>query len=284
MPPSMGSAMTSEPKPADLHRRLPGYTPTRLVELSGVAVPAAARVFIKLETHRFGLPSFKVLGASWAVANRVAGWLGADAPSTPTDLDALRGTLDRRGRRPMLVAATDGNHGRAVAWSAARLGCPAQVFVPAGTAEARRAAIAGEGATVHVVDGDYDETVVAAARRAREDDDTLLVQDTAVPGIETGVARVVEGYTTIFEELAAQLPAGAPEPLVLVVPVGVGSLAVAVGEDADTLEEVHEPFLIQSGFLHRTPRGRVATDRAYRHLGLARPPGEAGAQGGLFEG
>jgi Holliday junction DNA helicase RuvB len=69
-------------------------------------------------------------------------------------------------------------------------------------------------------------------------------------------------------------------------PVGVGSLAVAVGEDADTLEEVHEPFLIQSGFLHRTQRGRVATARAYAHLGLpGRPPGEAeGDQAGLFEG
>jgi Holliday junction DNA helicase RuvB len=69
-------------------------------------------------------------------------------------------------------------------------------------------------------------------------------------------------------------------------PVGVGSLAVAVGEDADTLEEVHEPFLIQSGFLHRTHRGRVATARAYTHLGLpGRPPEEAGGhQPELFEG
>ncbi len=69
-------------------------------------------------------------------------------------------------------------------------------------------------------------------------------------------------------------------------PVGVGSLAVAVGEDPDTLEEVHEPFLIQSGFLHRTSRGRVATERAYRHLGIAggppRTPGDD--QERLFEG
>jgi Holliday junction DNA helicase RuvB len=69
-------------------------------------------------------------------------------------------------------------------------------------------------------------------------------------------------------------------------PVGVGSLAVAVGEDADTLEEVHEPFLIQSGFLHRTQRGRVATARAYAHLGLpGRPPDlPRGDQPELFEG
>jgi Holliday junction DNA helicase RuvB len=51
-------------------------------------------------------------------------------------------------------------------------------------------------------------------------------------------------------------------------PVGVNSLAVAVGEEPDTIEEVHEPFLIMEGYLNRTPQGRVATDRSYRKLGL----------------
>ena len=54
-------------------------------------------------------------------------------------------------------------------------------------------------------------------------------------------------------------------------PVGVGTIAAAVGEDADTLEEVYEPFLVQHGFLQRTPRGRVATAQAFRHLGYAPP-------------
>jgi Holliday junction DNA helicase RuvB len=49
-------------------------------------------------------------------------------------------------------------------------------------------------------------------------------------------------------------------------PVGLNSLAVAVGEDAETLEEIYEPFLIQEGLLDRTPRGRVATETAYRHF------------------
>ncbi|HZA26115.1 MAG TPA: Holliday junction DNA helicase RuvB C-terminal domain-containing protein, partial [Actinomycetota bacterium] len=52
-------------------------------------------------------------------------------------------------------------------------------------------------------------------------------------------------------------------------PVGLNTLAVAVGEDAGTLEEVYEPYLLKLGFLQRTPRGRVATDLAYRHLGQA---------------
>jgi len=58
-------------------------------------------------------------------------------------------------------------------------------------------------------------------------------------------------------------------------PVGLGTLAVAVGEDAGTLEEVYEPYLIQQGFLERTPRGRTATPAAYRHFGF-RPGGEPG--------
>jgi Holliday junction DNA helicase RuvB len=54
-------------------------------------------------------------------------------------------------------------------------------------------------------------------------------------------------------------------------PVGLSSLAVAVGEERQTLEEVHEPFLIQLGFLKRTPQGRMATPLAYRHFGLNAP-------------
>ncbi len=54
-------------------------------------------------------------------------------------------------------------------------------------------------------------------------------------------------------------------------PVGVGTIAVAVGEEVETVEEVAEPFLVRAGLLARTPRGRVATPAAWDHLGLARP-------------
>ncbi len=56
-------------------------------------------------------------------------------------------------------------------------------------------------------------------------------------------------------------------------PVGLSTLAVAVGEEADTIEDVYEPYLLQQGFVMRTPRGRVATDAAYAHLGLERAGG-----------
>ena len=53
-------------------------------------------------------------------------------------------------------------------------------------------------------------------------------------------------------------------------PVGISTIATAVAEDAGTIEEVYEPFLIQEGFLVRTPRGREATDLAYSHLNIKR--------------
>lgn len=59
-------------------------------------------------------------------------------------------------------------------------------------------------------------------------------------------------------------------------PVGLNTLAVAVAEEAETLEEIYEPYLIQEGFLDRTPRGRSATPRAYKHLGVIESPADSG--------
>ena len=57
-------------------------------------------------------------------------------------------------------------------------------------------------------------------------------------------------------------------------PVGVATIGAAIGEDASTIEEVYEPYLVQNGFLQRTPRGRVATPQAYRHFGYTPPSGQ----------
>lgn len=62
-------------------------------------------------------------------------------------------------------------------------------------------------------------------------------------------------------------------------PVGISTIATACGEEAETIEEVYEPFLIQEGYLQRTPRGREATRKAYQHLKIAPPP----QAGSLFE-
>jgi diaminopropionate ammonia-lyase len=138
------------------------------------------------------------------------------------DVDDLRG-LSPRLDGLTLVTATDGNHGRAVARVARLLGLDARILIPAGTAAARIEAIAGEGATVDIVDGSYDDAVGRSAGLAS--DDHLVISDTSWPGYEEVPGWVADGYTTIFAELAEQLPGGVP-PLVAI-QIGVGALASA---------------------------------------------------------
>jgi diaminopropionate ammonia-lyase len=175
-------------------------------------------VLVKDESARLGLPAFKVLGASWAVARLVSGRTGA-----ALNLDSLQDAAATSGLR--LVTATDGNHGRAVAHLAALLGLPATVFVPAVMSTRAADAIAAEGADVVRTDGDYDATVVAAAAFAADQPDRELVQDTAWEGYEQVPRWIVEGYSTLLEEIDEQL--GRVYDLIAV-PVGVGSLAQAV--------------------------------------------------------
>ncbi|MFE1949281.1 diaminopropionate ammonia-lyase [Streptomyces sp. NPDC059524] len=196
------------------HRTLPEYAPTPLPEFPSLAEElGVGRVFVKDESNRLGLPAFKALGASWAVHRA---------------LEAR--AADGGGRGPVtLVTATDGNHGRAVARTARVLGQYAHVFVPQGVHPGAVAAIVTEGARVTEVAGDYDEAVRLAAGAA-EGPDAILVQDTAWPGYERIPGWIVEGYSTLCAEIDEQLAtAGAAEgPDLVVVPVGVGSLAQAV--------------------------------------------------------
>ena len=225
-PAARTAAVTAPPRaPLGLHRRLPGYAATPLADAPALAVAnGVERVWVKDESSRLGLPSFKVLGASWAAYRALAARLGRD-PEPWVSLDELRQTL--APLRPLTLAtATDGNHGRAVARIAALLGLDADVYVPKGTATARIAAIEAEGARVTVVDGDYDRAVASAAATAG--DRCLAIQDVGWPGYEQVSAWVVEGYGTIFWEVDAQLAArGEEAPDVVVIPVGVGGLAAA---------------------------------------------------------
>ena len=190
------------------HQGLPGYAPTPLTEVPALAAElGAGRVFVKDESARMGLAAFKVLGASWAV-HRI--------------LSVRPGHEDIQ-----LVTASDGNHGRALAWMARRGGQHARVFVPSGVHPDAIAAIQAEGAQVTPVDGSYDEAVRQAAKAAREPA-AVLVQDTAWGGYEQVPGWIVEGYATLFAEIDAQLDqARAAPPGLVVIPAGVGSLAQA---------------------------------------------------------
>jgi diaminopropionate ammonia-lyase len=182
---------------AAFHAALPGYAPTPVHALSAVAADLGLRsVLVKDESDRLGLPSFKILGASWAAER------------------ALREAPDTR----MLVAASAGNHGRAVARVAAMRGLACRIFLPARSLPSRREAIAAEGADVVVVGGSYADAV-ARAEAAGDQPAALVLADVG----RGGPARwVIDGYATLFAEAARQ----AAYDLVIV-PVGVGSLGAA---------------------------------------------------------
>jgi len=216
----------SGPDALEFHRSLPGYAPTELLEAPGIASSLGVdRVWIKDESERFGLPSFKILGASWAVYRSLCAYL--EHPHDPVvSLEELRSRLEVR--LPLtLVAATDGNHGRAVARMARLLGLGAHVLVPEAIAAARVDAIKGEGARVTVVAGAYDDAVARSAEEA--DQRNLVISDTAWSGYERVPAWVVEGYRTIGWEIEHRLSElGTKTPNTVAVQIGVGGLAAAI--------------------------------------------------------
>jgi diaminopropionate ammonia-lyase len=218
-------APAASPDALAFHRKLPGYTRAPLVAAPGVAAKLGVRqVWVKDESSRLGLPAYKILGASWATYRALDERFGPFAPWET--LPELAARLHSHG--PLtLVAATDGNHGRAVARMARWLDIGADIFVPRDMAPARREAISSEGAQVTVVDGSYDQAVEASARLA--DDKRLVISDTAWEGYERIPAWVIEGYATIFHEIDAQLSErGAGQPDLVAAQMGVGALAAAV--------------------------------------------------------
>jgi len=215
--------------PLAFHRRLPGYAPTPLVEAKSLAAAlGVGTIWVKDESSRLGLPAFKILGASWAVAYAIEQWMGEQGVVLAPWDDISELATQLAPLRPlMLVAATDGNHGRAVAHMARLLGLAAHVFVPLGTVEARIDALREEGAQVSVIDGTYDDAVAASAELAGPR--SLVISDTAWPGYQDIPRQVIAGYSTIFWEIDAQLAQhGASQPDLVLVQIGVGALAAAV--------------------------------------------------------
>ena len=215
---------TPDRGPLRLHRRLPGYGETPLVDAPRLAdVLGVGKVFVKDESGRLGLPAFKVLGASWAVYRALEERLGDGGFGDWEEVGELRARLEPL--RPLsLVAATDGNHGRAVARVARLLDLGAKIFVPGNMAAARQEAIIGEGAEVVVVDGTYDEAVERSA-----EEEGLLISDMSWPGYERIPSWVIEGYSTMLWEIDDELRRRNEEwPDLVVVQVGVGAFAAAV--------------------------------------------------------
>ena len=210
---------------AAFHRSLPGYASTPLLPATGLAQRwGVGEVLVKDESARLGLPAFKILGASWAVAHAVPAAVGRRPAGSWED---LQDAADGSGLT--LVTATDGNHGRALAHLARLLGLDARIYTPDGVGAPALEAIRAEGAELVEHGGVYDDAVREATASIGERE--LLVQDTAWDGYEQIPALINEGYATLFAEIDDALDGTAGGPLtsrdLLVVPTGVGSLLQA---------------------------------------------------------
>ena len=188
------------------HRSLPGYQPTPLYSLSSLAGGLnIGELWVKDESERMGLKAFKVLGASYAISKMLDG-LSKDA---------------------VFCTATDGNHGKAVAWSARMAGRHSIIFMPASSVESRIHNIENEGAKVIVVGGDYDDAVHMAKEKASEKG-WILVQDTSWDGYTDIPVNIMAGYSTVFREMEDTLhKPGEPAFDVVFLKAGVGSWAAS---------------------------------------------------------
>ena len=212
-------------KAQTFHRSFPQYTVTPLAQLDGMAAQLGlGSLSVKDESYRFGLNAFKVLGGSFAMARYIAGEMGRDV--SELSYDYLTSQDFRRDfGQATFFTATDGNHGRGVAWAANKLGQKSVVHMPKGSAKSRFDNIAKEGAQVTIEEVNYDDCVRMAAAEAAQTEHGVVVQDTAWEGYEEIPSWIMQGYGTMAGEAAEQL---GEKPTHVFVQAGVGSLAGAV--------------------------------------------------------
>ncbi len=210
------------------HRSFPQYAETPLVRLDALAKRLGVKgVYIKDESFRFGLNAFKVLGGSYAIAKYIANLTSRDVSEMSYERLTSKALRDEIGRITFFTA-TDGNHGRGVAWAANKLGQKAVVYMPKGSSTTRLENILAEGAEASIIGGNYDDAVRLAALESAKLPGSVVVQDTAWDGYEEIPGWIMQGYGTMAAEADRQLEAYGAAPTHLFVQAGVGSLAGAV--------------------------------------------------------
>ena len=216
-------------KANEFHKSFPQYSVTPLQKLSALASYLGVKgIYCKDESYRFGLNAFKVLGGSYAMGRYIAKELGRDISQLPYNVLSSDKLREEFGQATFFTA-TDGNHGRGVAWAAKRLGQKAVVRMPKGTTKTRFDNIAKEGAEVTIEEVNYDACVRMAAAEAAKTEHGIIVQDTAWAGYEEIPSWIMQGYGTLVLEADKQLKEnGIDRPTHVFVQAGVGSLAGAV--------------------------------------------------------
>ena len=207
------------------HRSFPQYSRTPLARLNNLAEHlGVGNIWVKDESYRFGLNAFKVLGGSYALGKYLAGRLNMDISELSFERLQSQEIRDRLGVITF-VTATDGNHGRGIAWAANQLGHKSVVFMPKGSSEIRLENIRKEGAEASITELNYDDSVRLAEKFARENGG-VLIQDSAWEGYMEIPSWIMEGYGTIMDEALEQIKENGDEkPTHVFLQAGVGSFA-----------------------------------------------------------
>lgn len=241
------------------HQSFPEYAPTPLRNLKNLAEQlGVSDICVKDESFRFGLNAFKVLGSSWAVGQYIAERLGI--PSDKIDYQTMVSPEAKRAIGDLtLVTATDGNHGRGVAWTADRLGIKSIVYMPKGTAVERLENIRKLGSHAEITEFGYDDCV-RLAKKTAEAENRLLVQDTDSDDYQKIPRHIMQGYTTMALEAVEQwetLRKKAPTHILL--QAGVGAMAGALtGFFADYYRDAPPKIIIvepnSAGCIYKTAK------------------------------
>lgn len=215
-------------KAQKFHSSFHNYSVTPLTELRNLASTIGVNnIYVKDESYRFGLNAFKVLGGSYAIGNYIAEKLGEDIDNLSYDKmigDEIKNKLGDM----TFVTATDGNHGRGIAWTANRLQRKSVVYMPKGSSDERLNNIIAEGAEASITDMNYDEAV-RFANEIAEKNNWIMVQDTVWEGYEKIPTWIMQGYTTMAYEFYMQLEEIKAEmPTHIFLQAGVGSFAGAI--------------------------------------------------------
>jgi len=209
----------------DFHRSFPQYSVTPLAELDRLSAElGVGGIYVKDESHRFGLNSFKALGATFALACFIAKSVGI--PVWELDYERLTSPETKRKLGEYtFYATTDGNHGRAVAWAATQIGQKSVIYMPKGCPPIKLENIRREGAEAYITDENYDDTIRFTASLAEKRPGGVIVQDTAWEGYEDIPGWIMQGYSVMALEACEQLREIGIEPTHMLIQAGVGAFA-----------------------------------------------------------
>ena len=252
------------------HESFPQYDQTPLVRLKHMAEYLGVKdIFVKDESYRFGLNAFKVLGGSYAIARYIAQKIGKDISEIPYHV-LTSDELKKEFGQGTFFTATDGNHGRGIAWAANKLKQKCVVYMPIGTTQTRLDHVLRENAKATIEDLNYDDCVRKAAAEAEATENGVIIQDTAWEGYEEIPTWIMQGYGTMAYEADQQLnDYGCQRPTHVFVQAGVGSLAGAVQGYFSNRYPDHEPkvVIVEAEVAACLYKGAMAGDGEPRTVG-----------------